>query len=1241
MAGKDGIRVHVYGDYDDKQINKAIKDLNRLKEQAQTSSEKFAAFGTSMATMGKKLSLGLTLPIVGAGIAAVKLASDFDSAMTKITSLVGISADEVKSMRDGVLGLSSETGKSADELADALFVVTSAGLRGDAAMKALESSAKAGSAGLGETADIARSVAGALNAYGPAALDAAKATDIVVATARAGNFETSQFAGALGRVLPFAKQAGASLEQVGGAVALLTRTNGDAAQSVTQVSALLKAFVVPTEEAKTALDAAGLSAKDMRDRISKDGLASALTFLDGKLGGNREQLGKLLGSSEAASAAFQILDADSQTLSDTFGVVTDSVGMTDDAFNTTSQTAGFKMQQAFNDLKVSMIGVGDVILPLVAGMAEKVSMLANAFTALPSPLKNVIVVFGGLLAAVGPVLFIAGKLMAAWVSATASISTAVLFLRTRFTTAMVAMQTSAQASMIKIKTSMIAAQTQIGALAMGARTAGTITLGAFRTIGVAAKGLLASLGPVGIGLIAVSAVYDILANGADRGAGSVDNLTEALKQQGDVGKKAAADMLAQDLYDANRFQLKELGYSYEEVIAAIVGGKDSAAAFAKEIENGPKGGGAVAKDLANSVLVLADNYATATAKVAEQTGVQADAYKAMGLTADGASTVGNALDGLGLDALGAAGDLGTLQTETQKLADLFLGFDKNVAAIRAKDEFRGFLRDIKDELEGNNRALFKNGQAAQDNRNTVLDALEKAKTDAVAWGNANNATMAQVEGRFQKNAETLKQTLVAEGFKKKDIEKFFGSEYVNVAGVTVQGQMATTLGTLAERLGPIALREFKGVGLDLGNGIALGVSASSPQIDVETRRAINNAERAARKAADSNSPSKLFAKVGEDLMLGLEKGIADKGKKVAEKAKAVIEEAYSTLKDSISAFDEYQTSVKGSIVGLLSLGDAYDAYVGRQQAVTNTLAELNKYQASIQGEATDDQKEKLSELQKAYHDASSDAANGAQSIVDEFVQQGKKLSKFTANMQLLLRSGLSRQAFDAIIAEGGERGANIADAMAQGNIQENIANVNAVYNSVSQMGLQVGNQAASTFLGQGVVLAESMLVGLIKEFMPAGKKRKELLSQIKSMVGEAVGMMSAITSVSANSALASYNPATAAIPSSTQSLPVTSAQQQVFNDFAAVTDWSSIFPTGLPAFATGGIVTKPTVGLIGEAGPEAIIPLSKAGSVGTTGATINVTINAGMGANGQQLGQQIVEEIKRFERSNGPQFVSA
>ncbi len=40
-------------------------------------------------------------------------------------------------------------------------------------------------------------------------------------------------------------------------------------------------------------------------------------------------------------------------------------------------------------------------------------------------------------------------------------------------------------------------------------------------------------------------------------------------------------------------------------------------------------------------------------------------------------------------------------------------------------------------------------------------------------------------------------------------------------------------------------------------------------------------------------------------------------------------------------------------------------------------------------------------------------------------------------------------------------------------------------------------------------------------------------------------------------------------------------------------------------FASGGVVTQPTMGLIGEAGPEAVIPLNEAGSMG--GITVNFT----------------------------------
>ena len=49
-------------------------------------------------------------------------------------------------------------------------------------------------------------------------------------------------------------------------------------------------------------------------------------------------------------------------------------------------------------------------------------------------------------------------------------------------------------------------------------------------------------------------------------------------------------------------------------------------------------------------------------------------------------------------------------------------------------------------------------------------------------------------------------------------------------------------------------------------------------------------------------------------------------------------------------------------------------------------------------------------------------------------------------------------------------------------------------------------------------------------------------------------------------------------------------------------------------FATGGIVTSPTIAMIGEAGPEAVIPLGQMGSMG--GTTINLTINGSVTSEG-------------------------
>jgi hypothetical protein len=106
-------------------------------------------------------------------------------------------------------------------------------------------------------------------------------------------------------------------------------------------------------------------------------------------------------------------------------------------------------------------------------------------------------------------------------------------------------------------------------------------------------------------------------------------------------------------------------------------------------------------------------------------------------------------------------------------------------------------------------------------------------------------------------------------------------------------------------------------------------------------------------------------------------------------------------------------------------------------------------------------------------------------------------------------------------------------------------------------------------------------------------------------------------------------------------IPAVKSTQLVVTSSGAITTKTTSNEEGrLIAGASGGIVNAPTMALIGESGPEAVIPLSKSPGnsalpAGLGGTTINLTVNATAGASGQLIGQQIVNEIKRWERQNG------
>jgi hypothetical protein len=69
----------------------------------------------------------------------------------------------------------------------------------------------------------------------------------------------------------------------------------------------------------------------------------------------------------------------------------------------------------------------------------------------------------------------------------------------------------------------------------------------------------------------------------------------------------------------------------------------------------------------------------------------------------------------------------------------------------------------------------------------------------------------------------------------------------------------------------------------------------------------------------------------------------------------------------------------------------------------------------------------------------------------------------------------------------------------------------------------------------------------------------------------------------------------------------------------------------IPMLAEGGIVTSPTLAMIGEKGPEAVVPLGRGGGMGNV--TVNVTGGLSTSA---EIGQAVVNAIRAYNRSAGP-----
>ncbi len=156
----------------------------------------------------------------------------------------------------------------------------------------------------------------------------------------------------------------------------------------------------PSAEARKQAQSLGLAFD--ATAIKSKGLAGFLAEIEQKAGGNEAALAKLFGSVEAYKAVASLAGAQSADFAQALNEMQASAGAVDKAFETISDTTGNMARAALNRLMNSAVRFGDVMLPVVNEVLDKVDGLVDGLAGMDAEARKNLLFSAGAAALIGP-----------------------------------------------------------------------------------------------------------------------------------------------------------------------------------------------------------------------------------------------------------------------------------------------------------------------------------------------------------------------------------------------------------------------------------------------------------------------------------------------------------------------------------------------------------------------------------------------------------------------------------------------------------------------------------------------------------------------------------------------------------------------------------------------------------------------------------------------------------------------
>lgn len=371
---------------------------------------KLSSASAKMSTAGRSLTTGLTLPIVGAAVASVKLAGDFDATMRQ----VGIATDApTAKLEDLALAMGAKTAFSAGDAAQAMLELAKGGMTAATIQGgALEATMTLAAAGGVELGDAATYMSNSLNAFGLEAKDAKGVAVALAGGANASSASVESLGQGLSQVSATAHAAGLSLDETVAILSALDAQGIKGSDAGTSLKTMLGSLVPTTDKAKNAMADLGLSFYDANGNM--DDATTIAAKLQGAFGDMSEAqrlstLRTIFGT-DAFRAANALVETGESGLR-RYIKATHDEETANRLAQSSMQGINGALEKAKGSMETAAITAGKALAPIIVKLAGNVEDAANWFAALDEGQRELIVKAALAAAALGPLLIVTGRLI--------------------------------------------------------------------------------------------------------------------------------------------------------------------------------------------------------------------------------------------------------------------------------------------------------------------------------------------------------------------------------------------------------------------------------------------------------------------------------------------------------------------------------------------------------------------------------------------------------------------------------------------------------------------------------------------------------------------------------------------------------------------------------------------------------------------------------------------------------------